>query len=337
MKNTALAALGGIALGFAAGWFGKPTSTAQAPEESKVVVNTGDNPSSVTQRPDSADSRPSKTAIRDEAHHTADDSMDPEIAEQVDAHQDQFSKMLKKRQRDKFDARIAKLVKELSLTPAQADQLKALWNDDLDFESLMGTGGDDAVKAAEDLAALMNGTALDEPLAAMLSPEQKEAYDALKQREHDNRVESRALKSLSKLSFLDLRDDQKDAVMEILYEQAETAEKKPSSASAMMSLIGDGFGVEMDFDDLGLGDIMAQQMEGNEPEGDPAAIMKAAMDKRIDEKVTALTPVLDQDQLAQYRQHLESKNAGMFGGMLFNSATIEASPETLEAPVERPE
>ncbi len=44
--------------------------------------------------------------------------------------------------------------------------------------------------------------------------------------------------------------------------------------------------------------------------------MKESSQKQIDEKVEALEPVLDKDQLTRYRESLESKNGGILGGFL---------------------
>jgi hypothetical protein len=40
------------------------------------------------------------------------------------------------------------------------------------------------------------------------------------------------------------------------------------------------------------------------------------MNQRIDQKVQALAPILNENQQAAYRQHLESNSGGLFGSFL---------------------
>jgi hypothetical protein len=94
----------------------------------------------------------------------------------------------------------------------------------------------------------------------------------------------------------------------------------------------EGMGIEIDTDSLGISEAMQIQMETAE-EGQPQnpnAWMKAVRDsqqQRIDERVERLSPVLDEQQLGQYRSHLEAKSTGLFGGMLMDVEEGEVEVE----------
>ena len=49
---------------------------------------------------------------------------------------------------------------------------------------------------------------------------------------------------------------------------------------------------------------------------------QAKMDARIDAKVEAMRPVLNENQIDQYRKDLKLKSGGVFGGLL-NGFTTE--------------
>ncbi|MDA7517800.1 hypothetical protein N9910_00230 [bacterium] len=311
MKNTVLVAVIGIALGFAVAWIAKPDTEAAAKSETPAVV----------QAPDSSakESRITTRATSVSPREESQEKKEPRITSQViEGDSPEFMKMLEKQQRAKFDARIARLVKELNLTPSQEAELRKLWEKKTGNLNEMMQGGGSIENAAE-IAGIMSGSGIEDILEPLLTDEQKEALAALQKREFDNRVESRALKGLAKLSFLDLRPEQKDAVMETLYKEAEEKENQPNPEGAVFSVISDGLGLDINVDDLGISGMIEEQIYGGLDPQDPGAFMdkmKENQQKRIDEKVEALEPILDNDQLERYRENLESKQGGILGGFL---------------------
>ncbi len=316
MKNTVLVAIVGIALGFAIAWFVKPDSpgAAASPDTSPPSKVNAPGPSTAPKEP-RVTTRSTIVKKRD----SIEESDSPAVTTRViDGTSSGFEKMMKKRQEKKFAARIARLVKELNLTPEQEKELRAQWSKKTEGLAEMMRSGR-GMENAGDIAKLMSGSGIEEIPEPLLTGEQKDELAALQGREFDNRVESRALKGLAKLGFLDLKSDQKDAVMDILYDQAEEQEKSGSAGGAMMSMITEGFGIELDIEGLGLGSIIEEQIKGgneNVDQNDIMARMKESSQKQIDEKVEALEPVLDKDQLTRYRESLESKNGGILGGFL---------------------
>ena len=318
MKNTVLVAIVGITLGFAVAWFVKPDSpgAAASPDTSPPSKVNAPGPSTAPKEP-RVTTRSTIVKKRD----SIEESDSPAVTTRViDGTSSGFEKMMKKRQEKKFAARIARLVKELNLTPEQEKELRAQWSKKTEGLAEMMRSGR-GMENAGDIAKLMSGSGIEEILEPLLTDEQKDELAALQGREFDNRVESRALKGLAKLGFLGLKSDQKDAVMDILYDQAEEQEKSGSAGGAMMSMITESLGIELDMEGLGLGSIrmIEEQIKGgneNVDQNDIMARMKESSQKQIDEKVEALEPVLDKDQLTRYRESLESKNGGILGGFL---------------------
>ena len=328
MKNTLIIALVCIGLGFAAGWIAKPkpapepeVASADPPDKkpTRTITKTPSNSSSLE------DPKP-RVSTRIFTSGKDGEGMGPENKEMMN----NLSKMMKDKQRAKFDARIAVLVDKLNLTPAQEAELRAQMEKQLEsVGDIFNPGVRGGASSPMDIASLLTGDGMDDTLADILTPEQEEEYDALKKRERDNKVEASALKNLAKLSFLDMSQEQKDAAYDILYSQAETSADKKSPASAMMSVVTSGMGIELDVDDLGLSGIADAQIGGEPRSTDPGDIMarmKENQARKLDEKVEALRPVLDEKQLEQYRQHLESKSSGLFGGVLGSSINLEVTP-----------
>ena len=229
-----------------------------------------------------------------------------------------MQQMFKSRQQAKLDARISKLVAQLNLTPEQEASLRKAAADRMNRFGEMMEGDFEP----SDMSELFNSDVLDEALAEILTPEQQKELEAVKKRETANKVEAQALKELAKLSNLDLSQDQKDAAYDILYKNAENSVGNETPATGIISMITEGLGIELDSDILGIATAMipsTDDIANGEVEQDPQAMMAKAqqnMNKRIDDKVKAMRPVLNDNQLDQYRKDLELKSGGVFGGLL---------------------
>jgi len=331
MKNSLVIAIVSIGLGFAVGWIAKPDPT---PEPEVATADSNDNkPSRVISKspgdnPPSAEPRRPRIATRVFSPGKDAEGMDPKAEAAID----NFSKMMKERQKAKFDARIAVLVDKLKLTPEQEAKLRAHFDERLEkIGGIWSPGDKGSPSDPAEFASLLTDDGMDDMLAGILTPEQAEEHDALKKRERDNKIEASALKNLAKLSFLDMSQEQKDAAYDILYSQAETSVDKKSPGSAMMSLVTSGMGIELDAEDLGVSGLVDVQLDGETNSTDPGdlmARMKESQARKVDEKVEALRPVLDEKQLEQYRNHLESKSSGLFGGFMQDAIDIDViTPE----------
>lgn len=282
----------GIAFGVIIGWFLKsaPDSTPADTAPSVVVqpqkalpANTGIRERSSL--PEKANSREPKASGPIISFGTSGSGMQAPSEKQMK----KWHASVMKRQNAKFEARLAKLAKELDLSPEQIAQLRKVWEDEV---ATLGEGPE-AFMEMQKLNALLTGNGLDEDLANILSEDQGEQYEELKEQEFANKVESTALKNLAKLSFLNLRDEQKDAVMGILYEQAEASAKTESPLDAMVGAIST------------MGGGLSDSMGGS---GDAASLIElsgiSSGGLSNEEKIESLAPVLDPEQLEEYRTSL---------------------------------
>jgi hypothetical protein len=116
---------------------------------------------------------------------------------------------------------------------------------------------------------------------------------------------------------LDLNDDQRDAVYNVLVEDAEKSIAAKSDASVVMDGMMKSMGFEMDMGEIDMGSLMQMDFEqdGDVDQASVIAKMKEDRVRKIDAKVERMAPVLNEAQLDQYRNHLESKG-GMFNMMI---------------------
>jgi hypothetical protein len=317
MKFSVILSIVCIGIGIAIGWIAKP-----APESEVVQIEPPKESSRKEGKPTNGVAEKSERRATPSARVIGGESrenMSDEQREQMKKYQNRFGEMMKKRRMAKLDARISKLVAQLNLTPDQEAALRKAAEED---------GGD--VSGGFDPSKLTGSAQegdLETALAEVLTEEQKEEHEALKKRELANKVEARALKEMAKLSNLDMTQEQKDAAYDILYKQAEDSSGNDSTASGIASIIGEGIGIELNSNDLGIdfaagGETGEEAKDGKSPNPqDFMARMKENRQKNIDQKVEALRPVLDDTQLEQYRKDLEFKSQGILGGMSFGLET----------------
>jgi hypothetical protein len=318
MKSNILIAVTCIAIGASVAWLAKPdptTDAAKAEVEEKKTAPKGRITSSDSKQRETSERKivkpqetPSITVIPSES----------EGSEQAREMGSRMEQMFRKRQQAKLDARISKLVSQLNLTSEQEAALRKAASERMGSFGEMMSGNFDPSKIGE----MLNSDVIDDALADILTPEQQEELEAVEKREIANKVEAQALRALAKLSNLDLSQAQKDAAYDILYKDAESSVGNESPATGIVSMITEGFGIELDSDALGVATAIipsADVIAGGGVEQDPQAMMNKAqetMNQRIDDKVEAMRPVLNDNQLDQYRKDLELKSGGIFGGLL---------------------
>ena len=330
--------LGCLFAGVAIGWFAKPAPSGSGNGPVTALTAPSASPSSALGIPEkykSGEESTSGSSVRPPrpAIDTSKREIEAKVGDLEKDMQKQMAQKMTDLQRKKFEARFAKLCAQLNLSPDQQAKIRAVMEERFTKMGELFTfdGSDDNAARMKELSTLMKGDALDDATAALLNDEQRTGFDALKGKERQSRIDSKALKDLGSLgTVLDLSQDQKDAVYAVLSEQAAKQEDSKKS-TAMMGMFTEGMGIQID-DEIGIQDILQEQMESH-VDGPPAAGMMKTIEetikKRTDERVEALRPVLNDQQLQQYRAHLETKAAGMmtmFGG-------VESS-ETVPIPVE---
>lgn len=318
MKFNILLAATCIAIGASIAWLAKPDPKADT-AEAEVVENKPRSNGKIGSSESQKRATSERTIVEpEEVPPVAIIPADGEGREQAREMGNRMEQMFRKRQQAKLDARIAKLVSQLNLTPTQEAALRKAAADRMSSFGEMMKGDVDPSKISE----MLKADVIDEALADILTPEQQEELEAVKKREIANKVEAQALKELAKLSNLDLTQEQKDAAYDILYKDAQASVGNETPATGIVSMITEGFGIELDSDTLGVATAMIPDIgdiESGEVEQDPQAMMAKAqenMTKRIDDKVEAMRPVLNDNQLNQYRKDLELKSGGIFGGLL---------------------
>ncbi|OYV04541.1 MAG: hypothetical protein CFE26_16340 [Verrucomicrobiales bacterium VVV1] len=318
---------GCLLAGIAIGWFAKPAPSASGAGPAVTASTSGASPSSMLGIPEkfkpvedqenATSTRPSRPPI-DSSKRQVDVKME-EAGKEM---QKQMAKRMTDIQRKKFEARFAKLSAELNLTPDQQAKIRATMEERFSKMGELFTfdGGEGEGEKMKEISALMKSDGLEDATAAVLTDDQKSGFDSIKAKERQSRIDSKALKDLGTLgTVLDLSQDQKDAVYGVLSEQAAKQEDSNKSTH-MMNMFTEGMGIQID-DELGIQDLMQDQMENHghtPPDGDFKKVMAETIKKRTDERVEALRPVLTEQQLQQYRTHLETKASGMmnmFGGV----------------------
>lgn len=317
MKSHFYLAIACLAIGASVSWIIKP-----GPESPSAANDSSErNSTSPTDKP-----RSSATSRREVSDRRGPESDRPEPAivtringetQDSDKVQQQMEAMFKERQMTKWNARILKLVTQLQLSKDQEDTLREVLKKELEVFDGIFSGESDPSR----VSALLGVDGLDNALTEILTDSQKDEFEKLKEKELANKVEARALKELANLTDLDLTPDQKDAVYDILYQQAETSIENEAPTHGMISMVTNGFGIEIDSDSVGMATTIIPSGEGSfEGEIGPdssswVASAKEQINKQIDQKVDALRPVLNESQISQYRQQLELKQGGIFGGL----------------------
>jgi hypothetical protein len=321
MKSTVLTGTLCLALGFTIGWLSKPG-------RSEAVAITGDDPStSATPKASPSTRIIDSPAVPSKAHRPEADTTTKKPAVTMGrpnlAMQERFENMIVDQARKKSSAKVAELAEKLGLSAQQAAALQAHFDNEI-ADITGDPNSQDGMPDMLALSKLQTNKSIDAALADILTDEQATAYEELKTNERNRQVESRAYKDLARVnSVLDLNDDQKNAVYDILYEQAAGKVDKSDDAGSAMAMVMNGHGIDIDVDDIGLGGIIesATALDSN---GDPGQMsredirqsMREQNQKRINDQVDRLAPALTPEQAEQYRKHLESKSSGMFQHML---------------------
>jgi hypothetical protein len=337
-----------LAVGFAGGWLLRPLASHRGPAAGTPAAN--ENSPSGVARPAGGPSVAGKATKVAERPRTESAAAEPKAVmfmngkrvegEEMEEMQQRMHAQMRQRlldsQRKKLDARLAKLAAELGLDPQQQAQLKqeierrlAKLDESSPLGPLMGDP-----KRMRELAGWFRQDALDEAAAPLLTDAQTGQHAALRERERQGRVESRALKDLSKLTtVIELSAEQRDSVYQVLAAEAARREDQPRPVGAM-TLFTEDAGIEFN-DELGMSELMQEQMEAIHASGDPAmppddadwsTKMRATLQQRIDQRVELLRPALGEEQLQQYRAHLEQKAAGM-SRMMIGGVNVKIDAE----------
>lgn len=150
----------------------------------------------------------------------------------------------------------------------------------------------------ENLMATFEGTKLDQIMAENLSPAQTEAYQELKARKQADQIDASSLRKLDQLDFLDLNQDQKDAVYDQFYNDAVSSSDNDGNPTRLFPPISR-------FDSLKRIDPTLYPSPGETADARTARLQRRQ--ENLDRRLEMLRPVLDEAQFSRYRNYLEKR------------------------------
>jgi hypothetical protein len=215
--------------------------------------------------------------------------------------------LMEDRHAKRTEARIADLVAKLGLNAQQEARLRAHFDGQKPDVAINADDGGMRVNAKQAMSPKERAESLDTLMKEMLTEDQREAYETSKETERSQRAEARSLRDMAALTqAVTLREDQRDAVYEIL--QNEARSQVDQSGDAGMAATG----VFMNADFAAPAGAEATVMQMDVGPIEEGMSQEQVMDKvreqeqaRIDAQVERLSGVLDATQLAAYRSHLE--------------------------------
>lgn len=315
----AMLATGAVALmtGILIGWIAKPDSKpeeqAKDPATSRTIsaLGSGASTGSGAGNPGSAKSGQKPEAAGHFGMGELDvgtSSLDDEIMRE-----DPMDKIFSDRQKKTHENLLADLARKLNLNEEQKGHLAKVLDGRMEeIRRKMKKGKEEKGEfQMKEIGALIRGEGMRESIAVFLSDKQLSAYDSHKKEEWSRQVESRAYKDLAQInSILELNEAQKDQVYEILYEDAGTKMEANRDVQAFMGMLSGQMGVGIDVGDDGVADMMELtvmlESEGDLDENEIMRQMQERRTTRNAEKIDRMKPILDDQQLERYREHLES-------------------------------
>ena len=212
----------------------------------------------------------------------------------------------------------ANLATDLNLSPEQSEKVNAIFSRrQQELAALLalmtsGEAGDDK-ETFRKMTALIRNKGLRADLEGVLSTEQLQAFDAGEAKRERETIEARAYRDMAEINEVaNLKDSQKQSVLGILAQQAPAKVEEEADSRAFMSLMYGGLAADMDPSIVAsLGDIVnADPALGPELEygsAEHAKWMEARKAERIENELSGLKNVLDEDQLDRYQEHLEAE------------------------------
>jgi hypothetical protein len=170
-------------------------------------------------------------------------------------------------------------------------------------------GHDDLQKICD----LLRNKGLRNDLEGILSPEQLEQFDVKQARHKQNAIEAQAYRDLAGMNAaVRLTEAQKQEVLGVFAKMAPSRIETEADARAFMSLTYGPMAIEMDSSYVrGLANLLAldpvQSLGLDFESPDFRKIMQKRNSERIENELSAVREILDEDQLARHRTHLESQ------------------------------
>lgn len=279
MKPTLILPIATAVLGFAAGWLLKPASHTPAP----VVENTQRptrEPSSTPIQP--ADSDPGNTDTASTPQPPLENRKNPA---------DALPKTEPPPIQARDEAKMARLSEALNLNDDQKAAISRLLAGETEG-TINPEATTDPKKTLEDAAA--TGAKIEQAILALLTPEQAEAFTALRQRNLDNNIENTSQQQLSEVAKLvDLSPEQRQLAIDLLRDETrDRYQTRPAGLDLLLesSILPTGSNYISDNSVESLQHVLTSDAPANEAFHTFTDVQKASLDRQLTLYASVLTP-----------------------------------------------
>lgn len=243
--------------------------------------------------------------------------------------QEEVRNAMRDRQMERFTNQAARWSAALGLDATQQERLLDIAGDQIDeLEKLAVDGmenGDPATvsESARRAMEILSGQAMEASLDEILTPDQRQAYQAFSSRQNVSRAESRALRQLAGLNEeLMLTPEQRNQVYAVYYDEAmaEIGGKDPLQATIDNLASSAGISVDPAMQSMisSLANRGLAELASGRPI-DPETIetmAKESIQQSLDTEANRLRGVLNEAQLEIYRSQLLRQMETLSGGSL---------------------
>jgi len=305
MKPSSLIALAAGLTGFAGGWLLKPGAAPAAVSDASAAGSSTGRPAAAAGKIRPRDERPLVLKPRGRAGDESEMKADPERVKAEVEFERGFQSATARTEK----ARLQRLSEALGLSPEQEATMAVLLENRRDgFRELSGGGSSPAEMVEQ---ATRAERSFQEQVAKLLDPEQADALVALREREKENDIESRAQRELADLiGRIDLSPDQRDQALAALREDSAAAVAKRPEGWAVMNETLDILGGAHSSVFEQMGDFMDDPAALSDPQEIHRRLVQSQREAAA-RKLDGLAAILTPGQLAQYRATLEARSGFM--------------------------
>ena len=220
-----------------------------------------------------------------------------------------------------FDLSLKNLLADLDLSAEETTGVKDIFArreaELAGFLAAMHAGeAADDMELLRQICALLRNKGLREDLAGVLSPRSLASFDANEANRERNTIEARAYRDMADINAVVLlTDTQKQQALAALMKNAPARVEHEADTRAFMTLNYGQMLTDVDSSSIrGLANMVSAGLGEKMPEVDIDSShyqqwTQANKKERIEHELSLLQPILDEDQLARYREHLEAEPA----------------------------
>lgn len=220
-----------------------------------------------------------------------------------------------------FDLSLKNLLADLNLSAEETTGVKGIFaRREAELGGLLA--GMHSGEVADDwehlgkICALLRNKGLREDLAGVLSPRNLASFDAIEANRERETTEARVYRDMADINAVVLlTDSQKQQVLAALMKNAPAKVEHEADARAFMTLNYGQMLTDVDSSSIrGLANMVGAGLSDEMPDVEIDSSQyhqwtEANKTERIEHELSILQPILDEEQLARYREHLEAEPA----------------------------